>query len=128
MAASPPAVAAEAHVRIALSKWTWACFECRKTVRREAPFPGPVVCALCGEESYLIGMKFRLPPRRDAKAWKKIHTELLERDKEFRAGENKASVQMRHQVERTLRKIEALEENGGRKSLVKRLKRELGES
>jgi len=75
-----------------------------------------------------MGLKFRLPPRKKVKAWKAIHQELIEQGKESKEDGKKASVQMRHQVERNLKKIEEREENEGRKSLVKKLKRELDKS
>ena len=51
---------------------TWACFDCRSTVRRLAYTREAVPCPSCGVACRYLGHKLRMPTKRNTKAWKEL--------------------------------------------------------
>ena len=118
-------------VQHAMSKRTWACFDCRQSVRRAARYGDAarnesVVCPECGGECANIGYKIPLPPRRDRRGWDDLRRQLVA-EEHARSEEDKREVVVRrHQIEREIVELEARPRNSERARLVRELRRRLG--
>ena len=44
-----------------MSNHTWGCFECRKTIRRDALVKGVLLCPGCGVDCTFIGYQTSIP-------------------------------------------------------------------
>jgi hypothetical protein len=66
-----------------MSKATWACFDCRKTVRLAYGDPAKVRCAFCHKPMTNIGYKIPVPKRRNIKRWKQLHARLNARSADY---------------------------------------------
>ena len=73
-----------------------------------------------------IGVKIPIPQKKDAKKWVELEQQVESEYKEQEVTSKKILVQKKHQLEKEIMKLEALPENPGRASLIKRLKSELG--
>ena len=107
-----------------MSNHHWVCFPCRASVRR----PGAsrdVRCPSCGLQCNNLGYKVPVPPRAKVAVWKALETEYFARRRAFSAVSRYRSVRKKHDLEKEIRKIEALQDNEGRQSLLKQLKSEL---
>lgn len=61
----------------------WACFDCRRSVRRADDAEG-VACPECGQPCESVGRTLALPSRRDEKAWRALR-DRVRRDAARRA-------------------------------------------
>ena len=59
---------------------TWACFDCRETVRRPDHTLKDIYCANCKAKMGYLGYRVRVPAKRQVKEWGKlwdmVHTSL----------------------------------------------------
>jgi hypothetical protein len=72
-----------------------------------------------------IGYKIPVPPKNKPKEWEALKTQLENREKELVDSRKLTSTKKKHSLEKELEKLEALPENSGRKSLIKKLKQRL---
>ena len=63
-----------------MSSWTWVCFDCRRTVRRDVTVGKVVRCPECAEECLSIGYKARVPVRSNKKGWAKLRISRCQQD------------------------------------------------
>ena len=108
-----------------MSNHTWACFDCRISVRRIATHAGAVPCPHCGSPCECLGTKIPVPPKNSPKDWDQLRTHLgkarrqralqieerLAFDKEFLA--------------RQIAKLQALPANPGRSKEIRLLQKRL---
>lgn len=106
---------------------TWVCFECREVVRRPTHHAEAVPCPVCGERCNYLGTKIQIPAKRSIKAWRDLRDWFREMSQISRERIQIDRVRQRHQMEREIAKLEALPSNEGRASMIRRLRRELGE-
>lgn len=108
-----------------MSKFTWACFECRASVRREARSAAAVRCPSCGAPCESLGTRIPVPPKKDAKAWAQVRRHLAEvRAAKARQLRERAAFLKEHAARR-IAKLEALPPNKERAREAKRLREEL---
>lgn len=126
-----PRQAAERHgIGHVMSHRTWACFECRKGVRRPTKYGNEalaqvIACPQCGRNCTHLGYKIPLPPRRDEKAWASLRAELLRSGLERQERSQQAAVRSRHQTEQEIRRLEERPDNAQRARLIRELRRRL---
>lgn len=113
-----------------MSNRTWACFECRQSVRRPAKYGEEalaevVACPQCGKNCVHIGYRIPLPPRRDEKAWASLRADLLRSDQERQQRSEEATVRSRHQIEKEISRLEERPDNAERSKLIRKLRRRL---
>lgn len=108
-----------------MSSETWACFDCRETVRRPNYTKAEVLCPDCGLPCVNLGHKLRLPPKRQTKAWQEIRAEL----RKSASTEAELKEQLRLERMRTLReeiaRLKAKGPNAGREKQIRMLRLEL---
>jgi hypothetical protein len=83
-----------------MSSYTWACFECRRTVRRTTPKDGAVPCATCGRACRYLGTKIRVPAREKASEWEKLRESVSEAKVREDLGRERLRVRRRHDLEK----------------------------
>ena len=114
-----------------MSNRTWACFDCRQSIRRPAKYGDEalaevVACPECGAHCVYIGYKIPLPPRRDEKAWASLRAQLLREEQERQQLLLQAKVRARHQIEKEISRVEERPANAERSKLIRGLRRRLG--
>ena len=108
-----------------MSSATWACFECRETVRRLAYTRAAVLCPNCGQSCRYLGHHLRMPPKRQAKAWREVFVAL---QKAALAGAELDLAQRRQRIRDIQQEIDRLESMGpneGRAKQVRLLRRKI---
>jgi Fe-S-cluster containining protein len=97
-------------------------------VRRSTYYSREVPCPRCGKACRYLGYKIPVPPKRDERAWRELR-EQLQREKanavEFF---HLRRVRERHEFEKLLAKLQTRPSNPGRTRMIRKLKRQLGES
>lgn len=114
-----------------MSSRTWACFGCRQSVRRGAEYGDAaheqkVACPECGGNCVYLGHRIPLPPRRDARAWEELQSQLVSEELARRKEAQRDAARRRHQIEREISKLEARPPNAERTKLLHELRRLLG--
>lgn len=107
------------------SNHNWVCFECRFSIRQKKYTDHIPKCLECGRDCYCLGYKVEIPKRGERKRWNEIKEESDRRDLEMSALDDRQKVRRRHALEKEIVKLEAMEPNEGRKSHIKKLKRDL---
>lgn len=111
-----------------MSSSSWVCFECRVAVRRPTQFEGEVACAECRAPCWPLGYRIPVPPKRDARAWCQLQeAQLLEFETKVDA-EACARVRARHDLEREIRRLEAMPDCTGRAKAIRMLRSRLGDA
>lgn len=59
---------------------TWACFECRKAVRRLNSYSSNMRRPHCGKPCLRLGKRIPLPPRRRVAKWDELRRFIIRRD------------------------------------------------
>ena len=108
-----------------MSSFTWACFDCRLTVRREVVAKSDTLCPECGSQCVCLGMKLRVPRRRAVAEWRALEVGLRgeQRLNELWAGWE--AVRRRHAIERQISELERRETNSERERAINKLRRQL---
>ena len=92
------------------ANWTWACFDCRETVRRPAGLKTDVPCPACGRACQSLGYRLRLPPKRKVRSWQKLRVAL----QKWRIAHSEAKYLRRlAEIRRIRYRIKTLEARGG---------------
>jgi uncharacterized Zn finger protein (UPF0148 family) len=94
-------------------------------VRRHALAENPVLCPSCGLKCVNIGYKIHIPPKNKNKEWEKLRIQLTNEKIKTQSNTVISNVRHVHELEKEIAKLEALPENKGRASLIKKLKRQL---
>ena len=105
---------------------TWACFECRTTVRRQ-PSAESVRCASCGKDCEHLGTKVPIPRKTDKKGWEALLERFLRTKREVAQDIYERRVELTHATEREIARLETLPHNEGRRVAVRELKKRLRE-
>ena len=82
-------------------------------------------CINCNDECYCLGYKVAIPKKDDDKAWIRLRDDCFARDIQHQERVAKERVRRFHDTERKIYELESMEENQGRKKLIKQLKQEL---
>jgi len=108
-----------------MSNASWVCFGCRRVVRRPT-YPRKVVpCPVCKNACFCLGRQIPVPPKDKVAAWTSLRKEMREMTIAWLLRREKASVARRHEVEKQLRKLEALPAEPSRASKITKLREEL---
>ena len=108
-----------------MSNRKYLCFECQLAFRRDANSSKPVKCSQCAGYCVNIGYKIPVPPKNKPKEWEALKTQLANEEKELVDSRKFTNIKKKHSLEKELEKLEALPENSGRKSLIKKLNQRL---
>ena len=106
-----------------MSNYHWVCFRCCEAVRR----PGSddnVRCPICGKPCDNIGYKIPVPPKSKPQAWRELAESYAKARKDYFARKSAVNVRRLHDLEKELERIRGMEENDGRRSLIKKLQSE----
>ncbi len=101
------------------------CFNCLLAFRREANSTSAVKCSACGGDCINIGYKIPVPPKSKPKEWDDLRNQLTNEHLARTLANQRRKVQNIHSLEKEIGKLEALPENSGRASLIKKLKQRL---
>ena len=104
---------------------TWACFECRETVRGSDFTRATVLCPCCGQPCRHVGHKLRMPAKRDAKAWKDLLNALQQGIIEKAERDQLLRLQRIRELHTEIDRLEAMGPNEGRAKQVRLLRRQL---
>lgn len=107
-----------------MSNYHWVCFDCREAVRR----PGSetnVRCPACGKSCKNIGYKLRVRPKSEPKLWQELADLYALSGKHYLAQKKAGNVRRLHDLQHEIQRLQQLDANDGRLSLLKRLKAEL---
>lgn len=107
-----------------MSNYHWVCFECREAVRRHGSAEN-VRCPRCGEPCENIGYQIPVPPKSKPHLWQELAAAYAQARKDFFEVSSAANVRRLHDLEHEIQRIQRLELNKGRASLLKRLRAEL---
>jgi hypothetical protein len=108
-----------------MSNVTWACFECRETVRRPGYTRAAVLCPTCGEPCRYLGHKLRTPPKRQAKAWRELLTEVQQQAVACAEPRQQLRLRQVREIQTEIARLEAKGPNEGRAKQVRSLRRQL---
>jgi hypothetical protein len=110
-----------------MSNYNWACFECREAVRRGiATYSRRVACPKCGATTRFLGDKIPIPPKRDAKSWLALRSQLAKAQRDRAMKRFEANVRRRHDLEQEIVRLRSLPTNAGRQQAIKFLRKQLG--
>ena len=102
----------------------WVCFDCRWAGRRSGS-ASDVTCPRCKHPAVFLGTKIEVPPKSKPERWAALRERYYSGQRAQERWTYAARVRRRHDLERKLRDLTALPDNGGRRSLIKRLRSEL---
>jgi hypothetical protein len=108
-----------------MSSHKFICFECKYAVKRDPREASKVLCPTCGTECTYLGVKIPIPPKSKPKLWNELQKQLIEEKNVLVEQKYARSVARRHELEKEIKKLECLEANKGRLSLIKQLRSEL---
>lgn len=103
----------------------WVCFDCRFAVRRPTSHTGDVVCPECGAGCRYLGYRIRVPGKRAVRAWAALRESLAAQDRARQTADHVRSVRARHDLEKEIRRLEALPSNPGRRHAIALLRKQL---
>lgn len=104
---------------------TWACFECRETVRRPGYSRATVLCPICGQPCRYIGHKLRMPPKRQARAWHELRASIQQEVIARAECQQQLRLQKMRELRAEITRLEAKGPNEGRAKQVRQLRQEL---
>ncbi len=93
--------------------FTWVCFRCRTTTRRQAKEVSEVRCRTCSEPCECLGHKLRAPPQNKLKKWQALRKYFY-------------WLKIKHKVI-LWRRLEGKPKNKEQSLLIKQLEKELRE-
>ena len=105
------------------SNANWACFACRRAVRRPGLYAGDVACPACGRPCRLLGTRIEIPANRDVRRWVALRESV---GVSACVGARRAKVMRicrRHKLGRHLTALEALSAHPDRDRAISRLRR-----
>jgi len=108
-----------------MSSYTWACFDCRRTVRRTIARDGAVSCATCGKACRYLGTKIRVPAREKAAEWSKLRESLTDANLEEQVRRERERVRDRHELEKRIVELALKPTNPSRARQIRTLKERL---
>ena len=108
-----------------MSNATWACFECRETVRRPGYTRAAVLCPNCAQPCRYLGHKLRMPPKRQAKAWRDLLADLRQKSLARADAQQRARLQRMREIRGEIDRLKARGPNAGRAKQVGLLRRRL---
>lgn len=111
------------NIEMSASNHNWVCFECRYATRQSTMTNRRPRCPECGDDCYCLGHKVEIPKKSDAKKWNEIKVESRKRDIDAAVSRAESKVRSIHRIEKEIAKLEALEENEGRRRRIKELKK-----
>ena len=104
---------------------TWACFDCRETVRR-SPFTREAVrCPSCSLLCRYVAHKLRMPPKRNVKAWAELLIKLQEDAIANAEEEQLLRLERVRKIRAEIDRLEELGPNEGRAKQIGLLRRQL---
>ena len=107
-----------------MSNYAWVCFNCRVTVRRHGTAKN-VRCSTCALPCHCLGWQTPIPPKSKDKDWEALRENYFGLLRERALNSQVELVRHRHELEQEIRRLEAMPENTGRTSAIKKLKKEL---
>lgn len=107
------------------SNHNWVCFECHYSTRQQKHTDHTPKCPECGDDCYCLGYKVEIPKKSDSKKWKEIKEESRRRDLEAALARSESKVRSIHRIEKEIARLEAMDENEGRRAQIKKLKKDL---
>jgi uncharacterized Zn finger protein (UPF0148 family) len=110
-----------------MASYTWACFECRRTVRRAVPKNGEVQCSTCGRPCRYVGTRIRVPAREKTAAWAELRDSLREAKVKEDLRRERARVRRRHDLEKRIAGLESKPANPSRNRQIRELKQQLAD-
>ncbi len=108
-----------------MSNETWACFECRETVRRPGYARAAVLCPGCGKACKNLGHKLRMPSKRHSKAWQELLSSLQEARITAKEYEQQVRLKTMRELNAEIARLEAKGTNAGREKQIRLLRRQL---
>jgi uncharacterized Zn finger protein (UPF0148 family) len=108
-----------------MASYTWACFECRRTVRRAVPKNGEVQCSTCGRPCRYVGTRIRVPAREKKAAWEELRDSLRAAKLKEDLRREHARVRRRHELEKRVADLESKPANPSRSRQIRELKEQL---
>ena len=103
------------------------CFDCRLAFSREANSTNAVKCSSCGGDCINVGYKISVPPKSKTKEWGHLRNQITNEHLAGIQNNQQRKIQNIHSLEKEIEKLEALPENSGRASLIKKLKQRLSQ-
>ena len=104
---------------------TWACFDCRLTVRRPTQYKGLVPCLRCGGTTRCLGTKIPVPSKKAADEWRKLEDRLRQSDREAMDWVRRNRVRRRHQLEKRIADLRLMPTSPKRTQALKALEEKL---
>jgi hypothetical protein len=104
----------------------WVCFECKAVVRRSERTGTIARCPSCGADCVNLVRRARIPPKRDARAWKRLRASFAGRRRKVADDDHRARLKQRRDLERRIRDLEARPASAARTKVIKELRRRLG--
>jgi hypothetical protein len=108
-----------------MSNATWACFDCRETVRRPDYTRQAVLCPSCGQSCRYLGRKICLPPKRQVKKWQELLSALQQHAIATRELKHKLRLQQMRKLRAEIARLEAKGPHVERAKQVRVLRRRL---
>ena len=107
------------------SNYNWVCFDCRIALRQPKVSEEIPLCPDCGRECFCLGYKVEIPRRDAVRAWRQLREESRRRYHAHQDRVNRWRVRRKHDLEKEIARMEAMEENKDRSRQIKKLKEEL---
>ena len=103
-----------------MSNYHWVCFKCHEAVRRHGSAEN-VRCSKCGNPCDNIGYKTPVPPKSKPHLWAELAASYAHARRTYFERSSAACVRRIHDLEQEIERVESMEVNGGRLSLIKHL-------
>lgn len=108
-----------------MSKRNWVCFDCRTVVRAEPYARSVVPCATCAKPRVNLGYKIPVPPKAHVQEWERLRAEYYSASRDHERRRAEQNVRRRHQLEKEIARLTAMDHNQGRVEAIKTLKKKL---
>jgi hypothetical protein len=107
-----------------MSNCKWVCFACREAVRRYGSAVD-VRCPKCAKQCENIGYKIPVPPKSKPALWRELAVSYANARRRYFYRSAAANVRRIHDLEHEVARMESMEPNHGRLSLIKRLRADM---